>query len=282
LQNYYGVAKDLSEIMTFNENSRVKLPSVLHLNRLGYQYLSLKGAVRDEVTNIFTDIFKESIAKINPHIEEEDSDRLLSEIRFALENEDLGKTFYEKLIDKSGHKIIDFANFENNSFHVVTELIYKNGDDEFRPDIVLLINGMPLAFVEVKKPNNRNGLLVERDRINERFQNKRFRRFANITQLMVFSNNMEYDNQAESSSLLAGAFYASPSYQNHDFNYFREEESLDLSALLADESEEIENYVLKDNNLQIIKHNPEFITNNPSCYLSKTVSKQVENSLAKC
>ena len=245
--------------MTFNENSRLKLPSVLHLNRLGYQYLSLKGAVRDEGTNIFTDVFKESIAKINPHIEEEDIDRLLSELRFALENEDMGKTFYERLIDQSGHKIIDFTNFENNSFHVVTELTYKNGDDEFRPDIVLLINGMPLAFEEVKKPNNRNGLLVERDRINERFQNKKFRRFANITQLMVFSNNMEYD-QSESSSLLAGAFYASPSYQNHDFNYFREEEALDLSALLADESEEMENYVLKDNNLQIIKHNPEFIT----------------------
>ena len=185
--------------MTFNENSRVKLPSVLHLDRLGYQYLSLKGAVRDEGTNIFTDVFKESIAKINPHIEEEDIDRLLSELRFALENEDMGKTFYERLIDQSGHKIIDFANFGNNSFLVVTELTYKNGDDEFRPDIVLLINGMPLAFEEVKKPNNRNGLLVERDRINERFQNKKFRRFANITQLMVFSNNMEYD-QSESSS----------------------------------------------------------------------------------
>jgi type I restriction enzyme R subunit len=247
--------------MTFNEDSRVKLPSVLHLYRLGYQYLSLKNAVWNETNNIFTDIFRESITRINPHFEDRDVDRLLAEILLALENEDLGKTFYEKLIDRSGHKLIDFANFENNSFHVVTELTYKNGDDEFRPDIVLLINGMPLAFVEVKKPNNRNGLLVERDRINERFQNKRFRRFANITQLMVFSNNMEYDNQAESSSLLAGAFYASSSYQNHDFNYFREEEALDLSALLVDESEETENYVLKDNNLQIIKHNPEFVTN---------------------
>lgn len=51
----------------------------------------------------------------------------------------------------------------------------------------LLVNGMPLAFVEVKTPNNKKGMLAERDRINERFQNKRFRRFANITQLMVFS-----------------------------------------------------------------------------------------------
>jgi type I restriction enzyme R subunit len=247
--------------MTFNEDSRVKLPSVLHLHRLGYEYLPLKNAVWDENNNIFTDIFRESITRINPLFEGGDVDRLLAEIRLALENEDLGKTFYEKLIDQSGHRLIDFDDFDNNSFHVVTELNYQNGDEEFRPDLVLLINGMPLAFIEVKIPNNKKGMLAERDRINERFQNKKFRRFANLTQLMVFSNNMEYPNQAESGSLLAGAFYASPSYQSHDFNYFREEEDLDLAALLAPDSEAIENYVLKDNNFPMIKHNLEFITN---------------------
>jgi type I restriction enzyme, R subunit len=245
--------------MTFNEDSRVKLPLVLHLHRLGYEYLSLKNTVWDETTNILTDVFAKSITKINPRIEEGDVDRLLGEIRFALDNEDLGKTFYEKLVDQSGYRLIDFEDFDNNSFHVVTELTYKNGDEEFRPDIVLLINGMPLAFVEVKKPNNKDGTLTERDRIDRRFQNKKFRRFANITQLMVFSNNVEYES--ESSLPIQGAFYASTSYQSHSFNYFREKESLDLSLLLSPESEEIENYVLKDNNLSIIKHNPEFITN---------------------
>ena len=245
--------------MTFNEDSRVKLPSVLHLYRLGYQYLSLKNTVWDETTNIFTDIFAKSIAQINPHIEEGDIDRLLGEIRFALDNEDLGKTFYESLIDQSGYRLIDLENFDSNSFHVVTELTFRNGDEEFRPDIVLLVNGMPLAFVEVKKPNNKDGTLMERDRIDRRFQNKKFRRFANITQLMIFSNNMEYDG--ESPLPIQGAFYASTSYQNHSFNFFREEESLDLTKLLSPESEAIENYVLKDNNYQIIKRNPEFITN---------------------
>jgi len=246
--------------MTFNEDSRVKLPSVLHLNRLGYQYLSLRGAVRDESTNIFTDIFRYSIARINPELEAGDIDRLLSELRFTLENEDLGKAFYDRLLDRSGDKIIDFENFDNNSFHVVTELTYKNGDEEFRPDIIILINGMPLAFVEVKTPNNKGGVMEERTRINTRFSNKSFRQFANITQLMVFSNNMEYRD--DSSLLLVGAFYAAPSYQNHDFNYFREEESLDLAVLLSAENEENENHVLKDNNKQMIKHNDsEFIPN---------------------
>lgn len=47
--------------MKFNEDSRVKIPSILHLTRLGYDYLSLKDAEWDESTNVFTDIFKESI-----------------------------------------------------------------------------------------------------------------------------------------------------------------------------------------------------------------------------
>ena len=133
--------------MTFNEDSRVKLPSVLHLQRLGYQYLSLKNAVYNPENNIFTDIFKQGVTRINPLMEEGDITRLLEEIRFLLENEDLGNGFYERLIEQSGNKIIDFTNFENNNFHVVTELTYQNGDEEFRPDITILINGIPLAFI---------------------------------------------------------------------------------------------------------------------------------------
>ena len=57
--------------MKFNENSRVKIPSILHLTRLGYDYLSLKDhPARDESSSIFTDLFKQSIAKINPESDE--------------------------------------------------------------------------------------------------------------------------------------------------------------------------------------------------------------------
>jgi len=245
--------------MKFNEDSRVKIPSILHLTRLGYQYLSLKTQTWDERTNIFTEIFKKSISEINPEIDADDIDKLLEDITLLLENEDLGKAFYEKLIEKSGVKLIDFENFNNNTFNVVTELTYKNGDDEFRPDIVLLINGMPLSFIEVKKPNNREGVIAERKRIEIRFQSRKFRRFVNITQLMVFSNNMEYDN--DSSIPIQGAFYASSSYEKPIFNYFREEETFDLDKLLLPENDDLENFILKDNNLVIIKHNPEFLTN---------------------
>ncbi|PIB34872.1 restriction endonuclease subunit R [Reichenbachiella sp. 5M10] len=259
--------------MKFNEDSRVKIPSILHLIRLGYEYLSLKSAKWDEDTNIFTDIFNERIARINPEMDAGDIKRLYDEVSLTLENEDLGKAFYEKLIDRSGERLIDFEDFDNNSFHVVTELTYKKDDDEFRPDIILLINGMPLVFIEVKKPNNRDGILAERDRINTRFQNKKFRKFVNLTQLMVFSNNMEYDDLDPEP--LQGAYYASTSYGKPMFNYFKEKKKFDLGSILKSLSDEEEDFVLKDTNYISIKHAPEFQTNkNPD-----TPTNRVSTSL---
>ena len=249
--------------MSFNENSRVKLPALLHLCRLGYRYLSLTNTQRDESTNIFTDIFAESLLSINPDADADAVKKAFENVSLVLDNEDLGAAFYHLLTATSGIKLIDFKDFSNNVFHVVTELTYKNGDEEFRPDITLLINGMPLAFIEVKKPNNHEGILAERDRINVRFKNKKFRKFINISQILVFSNNMEYD--LESIEPIQGAFYASTSYYNANFNCFREEEELDLLTLLAPEDNELENDVLKDTNLAAIKNTPEFKTNkNPN------------------
>lgn len=245
--------------MIFNEDSRVKIPTILHLMRLGYEYLSLKKQKWDEATNIFTDIFYFNIKRLNPTFSDNDIKRLYDEISICLENEDLGRAFYEKLMTTSGTRILDFENFDNNSFHVVTELTYKKGEDEFRPDITLLINGIPLAFIEVKKPNNREGILAEYKRVETRFRNKNFRKFANLTQLMVFSNNMEYDKNALQP--IEGAFYATASYYKTIFNYFREEEVFDLGKILTEIPNELETFVLKDNNLVSIKNSPEFITN---------------------
>lgn len=245
--------------MIFNEDARVKIPAILHLVRLGYQYLPLRSATWDERTNIFPDVFFAAVSRLNPGTERSDIRRLLDDITLELENEDLGRAFYQRLTDQSGIKLIDFTHFDNNSFHVVTELPCRNGDDEFRPDITLLINGLPLAFIEVKIPNNRDGILAERKRIEVRSKNPRFRRFMNITQLMVFSNNMEYDDT--SPEPIAGAFYATPSYTRPVFNYFREEEELDLQALLAEIEDATDHLVLRDTNLASIKQSPEFLTN---------------------
>lgn len=245
--------------MAFNEDARVKIPAILHLIRLGYVYVPQGEQIRREDTNIFEGIFSQSILKLNPHLETSDIKRILDEISLELDYEDLGQKFYQRLTSGAGIKLIDFQNFSNNSFHVTTELTCKNGDEEFRPDITLLINGMPLVFIEVKKPHNREGVIAERNRINQRFKQKHFRRFANITQVMVFSNNMEYEDGIVDP--VFGAFYATAAYKDLQFNYFREDPEYPVKQGLRPIFDEQENAILKDTNLMVIKHSPEFLTN---------------------
>lgn len=246
--------------MIHNENSRVKIPAILHLMRLGYEYIPQnRHGDRNEKTNIFPEIFIRQVSKINPDARQEDVERLLEDILLELDYEDLGEKFYERLMSKSNLKIIDFNNFDSNAFHVTTELPCRYEEESFRPDISLFINGMPLGLIEVKTPHNKDGILSERERINKRFQNKRFRRFANITQLLVFSNNMEYEDGV--TDPVYGAFYASSSYSTLIFNFFREDQDYPVKQHLFPLKDEWENRVLRDNNLMVIKGNPEFATN---------------------
>lgn len=61
--------------------------------------------------------------------------------RKELNDDDLGRGFYNRLKVVSPVKLIDFDNIENNTFHFTAEFTCKNGQDEFRPDITLFVNG---------------------------------------------------------------------------------------------------------------------------------------------
>ncbi|MCX6316319.1 MAG: type I restriction endonuclease [Bacteroidetes bacterium] len=115
--------------MAFNEDSRVKIPALLHLARLGYHYISRKDHHRRlEETNIFKDVFIQSLKKFNNGYTETELEKYLDEITLKLDYDDLGREFYKALTTTSGIKLIDFKNFSNNSFHVTTELTCKNGE----------------------------------------------------------------------------------------------------------------------------------------------------------
>jgi type I restriction enzyme R subunit len=259
--------------VAFNENTRVKIPALIHLERLGYKYLSLKTQKWDPETNIFTEILDESLRRINPKASPEDLEIFKKRTLGSLDNDDLGAAFFDALRFQGSTKLIDFTNFENNSFHCVTELEFQNGLDAFRPDITVLINGLPLVFIEVKKPNNKEGVLAERNRINTRFSNRNFKKIINLTQFMIFSNNMEYDS--ENLTPIQGAFYSSTSLSKASFNCFREELfDFDDPQLLAGEVNE--DFILSDTNLVGIKHSPEFGTNkNPNTPTNRILTSMI-------
>lgn len=246
------------------EDSRVKIPALVHFTRLGYEYMSLKkmvcGKDYDADTNIFYALFQESINRINrTKFDINEIKKIVEELKIKLSNDDLGKVFNEYLQKGyNGIKLIDYEDIMKNSYVVVTELPYENGDDNFRPDIVILINGMPLSFVEVKRQNNREGILAERERMTRRFSNPVYKRYVNITQYTVFSNNNEYDDT--DIEPIQGAFYASSNYGKMFFSKFREQRSEELGKKIRDIDIEQEKFILTDNNLLSIKGTPEYIS----------------------
>lgn len=256
----------------FSEATRVQMPAMVHLTRIGYTYFGKlsedkNGTVYDGDTNILLPIFEQQFKKLNPGHEGEYL-QVLKDIRKELNDDDLGRGFYNRLKAVSPIKLIDFDNIENNAFHFTAEFTYKNGQDEFRPDITLFVNGMPLCFVEVKKPNNHGGMLAESARMNkERFPNKKFRRFINITQLMIFSNNMEYDSLGGIVPI-QGAFYCTGARSYAPFNCFREENLSNQKIApfnrdypYKEIDKVIEKQILADYNCQVIHTSPEYQTN---------------------
>ena len=256
----------------FNEATRVQMPAMVHLTRLGYGYIGkisedMAGSVYDPDTNILIDVFKQQFERLNPSAQGEFAQTLRA-IRQELTNDDLGKSFYKRLTTVSPVRLIDFDNPQNNSFHFTAELTCKNGQDEFRPDITLFVNGLPLCFIEVKKPNNHGGMVAESKRMNlERFPNRKFRRFINITQLMIFSNNMEYDTMGGIVPI-QGAFYCTAARESAPFNCFREENpsSLPVTPFIKEYhygsiKQDEEKRILSDFNCQVIHHTPEYQTN---------------------
>ena len=221
-------------MITFNEDTRVKIPATLQFLRLGYSYQSLKAddVVIDFNTKIFVNRFKPALERINSRpVSDNEINATLTEIHDMIRYNDLGREFYYRLIRPLEKiKLIDFENIYNNDFAVVDELPFsvEEGSEKgsFRPDINVLVNGIPLAFLEVKKPNNEGGIQAEFNRmISQRLVNRDWRKFFNLIQVVSFSNNMEYEEFNDAEDVKAGSFYTTPNGNSTSFSFFREDKA---------------------------------------------------------
>ena len=250
----------------FSELTRVQIPAALHLMRLGYTYLprnSKEMIERDPDTNILVSVFKEQFLEFNNYLTDEDFDRELANIKLELDQNDLGRSFFKRLQGQENTVYIDWEYPEANTFHLALEVTCQNGQDEFRPDIVIFINGLPLSYVEVKQPNairdGKTGIQSEQDRTRQRFENRKFRRFNNITQLIALSDNLPYiSGQGQQKQ---GSYYGSNAYSKTKFNAFKEEREEDFLHSLATLTEDQIDFVLDDMNHFALKSQPEFKTN---------------------
>ena len=252
--------------------------------RMGYTYLPRNGkeiAERDPDTNILVSIFKEQFLKFNNYLTEEDFERELANIKLELDQNDLGRSFFKRLQGQEDAVYIDWEHPEANTFHLALEVTCQNGQDEFRPDIVIFINGLPLSYIEVKQPNairdGKTGIQSEQDRTRYRFENRKFRRFNNITQLIALSDNLPYiSGQGQQKQ---GSYYASNAYSKTKFNAFKEEREEDFLHSFTTLTEDQIDFVLEDMKRFALKSQPEFTTNlNPdtpcNAFLSSLYQKE--------
>lgn len=168
------------KIPVANEMSTSQRPAIEVLQKLGYKYISeeenkkLRNYILADV--IFKDILAKKLNEINSYEYKGEKYKFsASTIGQAIKdlNEDLvtglistnekiydlltlGKSYQENMVDGTKRsfdiKYIDFEHPENNDFYVTEEfsVLRMNGKDYARPDIVLFVNGIPLAVIECK------------------------------------------------------------------------------------------------------------------------------------
>jgi len=160
-----------------NEDYLVEQPAINWLKNLGYSYIhGSKLCPENGERESYRDVilkkrFISAVKKINPWIDDRVAEEVYKEVSniphpdFVLKS----KIFYDyltqgvKIISDEKNddrarlvKIVDFDNIENNEFLVANQFTveyqFENGLHR-RPDIVVFINGIPLAVFELKSFN---------------------------------------------------------------------------------------------------------------------------------
>lgn len=156
------------------EGTLVEKPAIEQLTKLGYQYLRGDEVASSSVERstlkdvVLIDTLINSIKRINPWINDENQRKVVRELTILTQNslieanqfiynyfvrytsveQDLGKGKRGETV-----KVIDFENVKNNVFQVVNQIKYMgHKEPAIKPDIVLYVNGLPLAVIECKQP----------------------------------------------------------------------------------------------------------------------------------
>lgn len=133
------------------------------LEKMGWTFKSsedLKAYQRPITVAYIKEILEEKVLSINS-IEKETAEQAIYTLNSCglTSHIEMNRDFIEKLqhgitVQEKGEnktiQFIDYNNIWNNSFIITRQYIVKDGD-EIRPDIVLLVNGIPLIAIEAKQ-----------------------------------------------------------------------------------------------------------------------------------
>lgn len=156
-----------------SERAAVQDPMLKYADEIGWKSVSRSEAMgmrHGDTGLFFIDVLKTQLMRLNGRILDksrcDEIVRQLNLLRGTLEgNRDaLSWLRGERSIfvpDENRERnvtLIDFENPDNNQFHVTDEWTQKGVVHSNRADVLFLINGIPVAIVETKAANKRDGL----------------------------------------------------------------------------------------------------------------------------
>lgn len=156
------------------EKTGVETPALEWLVKLGYTYLpgtEVKVEHR-HLAPVLEDVLRPRLLALNPWLSDAPGgvDAAVIELRKRVTDELLpaNKAFWEQVVHRSDIQVkdtegkprsvrfFDASAVTHNNFHVVDQYVGKNADgDLFRPDLLLFVNGLPLAIIECKASHHR-------------------------------------------------------------------------------------------------------------------------------
>jgi type I restriction enzyme R subunit len=139
------------------------VPGELFAERGGYEDVVLEGRLKD------------AIARLNHHLPAEAQEEALRKV-LRPESPSLvtnNRNFHRMLVDGVNveyrrddgsvagdqAKLIDFDNPDENDWLAVNQFTVIEGEHDRRPDIVLFVNGLPIAVIELKNPADENATI---------------------------------------------------------------------------------------------------------------------------
>ena len=166
--------------MEQDEYDKAELPAIQQLQQLGWEYLHgaklAPGYVaksgdaperNSEKEVVLLSRLQKAVRRINHWINDDNLDKVMREA-LALNTANLmeaNKAIYDRLTQylsveqdlgqgRKGQtvKLIDFDHIDNNEFLVVNQFKVAGPNQKIIPDLVLFVNGLPLAVIECKSP----------------------------------------------------------------------------------------------------------------------------------
>ncbi|STR45185.1 type I restriction endonuclease subunit R [Iodobacter fluviatilis] len=160
--------------MSQAEKIGVENPAIASLVKLGYMHLSGKTIQPEprHLAPIMLDVLQARLLVLNPWLAESAGGVAAAVIELKKRvNDELipaNCAFWEQVVHRSDIQVKDALGFmksvrffdasvaKNNDFHVVEQFVGANAEGEaFRPDLLLFVNGLPLAMIECKASHHR-------------------------------------------------------------------------------------------------------------------------------